>query len=161
MKRRSFILGVLVLFLLPGIALAAFQVDGNDSLKISYVYLYENSIGDSSDGNDYMLEYRSNQILSGLTHTLPGYCNDVDPVDPADDWNNCVSSIRPVWRDSSKKLCLYDNPNGSLGIGEWAQYTYAQSRNNVRVNMSAIAGHIGSDALGEIKWIPASQPCQP
>lgn len=93
----------------PSMTFAGTQ--GTGCVESEHVLLWENTIGDTSDGNDTLNQgcgnIRSNADLDATNHTLSGLCK--AGVKLQDDWEDCVSSVT-VWLTSNTTFCLYENP---------------------------------------------------
>lgn len=70
--------------------------------------LYENVIGDHSDGDDALWLCLSQPNLSNVDHELPGNCNQT-PFGVGT-WNDCVDSIR-AYTPSQYAWCFYKGSN--------------------------------------------------
>jgi hypothetical protein len=141
---------------------AAGQTYGTANTTNNYVYWYENIVGDTSNGNDTLLTWPQGPIsFDAIPHTPSGTCN-APGLKVGDDWGNCISSLRVYWRRVDKDLCLYDNANGDLGLGNVYRLNYSTVMNNVRANIGWATGYvIPSDTLGAYKWINETDHCQP
>lgn len=101
----SVMLGASMAIVVPALAMAATQgsCESDDNNKVK---LWENSIGDTSGGNDALWKCTSDGNLGDDDHTIAGDCN--RPFPEAGNWNDCVSSFT-VYVSANWKLCLYQD----------------------------------------------------
>lgn len=127
----------------PATAFAGTQgsCSGTDTSRL---LLWENAIGDTSDGNDNLWKCGGDADLNNDSHTLPGDCN-TQLIDRAN-WNDCVSSVT-VWVPSGYVLCFYGNAN----------YTNSEPphqvgpKSNYRFNLTGL-----NDGLSSFKYVAGS-----
>lgn len=112
MKSKTIrILAVIALTIsMMGIVPTAYAGDQgtNCSTDPERVRFYENAIGDTSDGNDTVINCGTgNDNLSTFSHTLSGVCKSANfRIGDNDSWNDCISSFYPII-PSGRMLCLY------------------------------------------------------
>lgn len=79
------------------------------------VRLWENVIGDGSDGNDSVWlmcnSGTSRPDLDDVNHTLADGCKSQSLFKLQDDWNDCVNSVTVYLVSSSWRVCFYQNAN--------------------------------------------------
>jgi hypothetical protein len=111
------------------------------------VRIWENAIGDTSDGDDSLWKCGSDSDLSNDDHTLPGNCH-VSVVGGGSgfDWNDCASSIT-VYLTNGQRLCLFEDANYN---GQRRGFVDAQI---VRYNLNTSTLH--NDSLSSL-WIGSS-----
>lgn len=105
---------IVLLFSLTPVALAGTQGSCTPSSNVS-LRLWENEIGDTSDGNDTLWLICNhtapigNSNLNNIDHTLPGECKGPLGIGSST-WNDCVNSFT-IWGlgSSSWHLCFYQN----------------------------------------------------
>lgn len=154
MRRLLVIAATLFALAFPASTLAASQFYPSSCATdwrndASRVYLYENTISDTSNGNDYLIDCLNLDQLD-MKHVPTGSCNAVfKPV--FDDWSDCISSIR-AYIPSGWKLCLYRGFN-------WLNYMggISSNFNGGRYDMSWFG--FPNDALRSYRYVLASQPC--
>ena len=113
------------------------------------VLFYENSIGDTSDGDDTLYQCGTGYAaLGNLEHTLAGRCKSAN-IKIDDDWGDCISSIR-AFIPSGRAFCGYNLPNytGSPTIRINA------SSSGVRVSAGAL-----NDGLDSWKFVNSATAC--
>jgi hypothetical protein len=76
--------------------------------------LYENQIGDTSDGNDRLLGCANVPNLHDVPHTLPGKC-EIGLFD-SEDWGDCTSSMY-LLIPSGQVFCYWEGPYYTAGYG--------------------------------------------
>jgi hypothetical protein len=93
----------------------------------SRVVVYENRIGDTSDGNDILWSCGNTTVLP--VKTTPTYCTGT-----LSQWNNCVGSYE-VTIPARTRFCAYDGTTYTAGVivnsGNYAYYTVSYARVNV------------------------------
>lgn len=72
----------------------------------SWVRLWENVAGDTSDGNDTLLLCNTSQTLYSINHTLAGECNRIVFPDSST-WDNCVDSWSIFLPNNEWVACAY------------------------------------------------------
>lgn len=99
------------------------------------VILYENKIGDTSDGDDRLWLCSSTLDFRNLPHTLPGMCH-YTFVKTYDDWDNCVSSMTVFLPsgDSTWRACYYTGYNAGGSVG---YISGSSSYNGVRFDVGS------------------------
>jgi hypothetical protein len=114
---------------------------------------YENAIGDTSDGDDFLNLCNFNGPVWGdsltIDHAPSGYCKTTG-IRIRDDWNNCLSSVYVRIVDSSKILCLYTATTQS---GTAAKYTLALA--NERRNVASSL----NDQFSSFRWRSSGSSC--
>ncbi len=100
----------------------------NDTTK---VLLWENSIGDPSDGDDRYWKCSSDPDLSNDDHTPPGNCASV--LLGSSTWNDCVSSVS-VWLPSGYCINFYLNANYEGNMRNTVQGPVSGTRFNLPYN---------------------------
>ncbi len=112
------------------------------------VRLYENNIGDTSDGNDTFLMCGTGIAdLDARDHTSPGLCKSGN-FRIGDTWNDCVSSFHAII-PSGRILCLYGAKNYGTPV---VKVTYSQG--NVRTNL--LSGFGLNDGLSSLRFMDSS-----
>jgi hypothetical protein len=101
------VVALLALFVLPATASAATQGFCPVS-DISKVLLWENAIGDTSDGNDALWRCDAVPDLSQVAHTPSGNCHSI--LFGGETWDDCVSSFS-LWVPDDQVACFYSQPN--------------------------------------------------
>ena len=99
---------LLITLLTPAVALAGTQgsCSGTDTRKVR---LWENVIGDTSDGNDSLWQCgASDPDLGDNSHTLSGNCH--SPFIGSGTWEDCVDSVT-LYMANNTTFCAYRNPN--------------------------------------------------
>ena len=123
-------------------AAAAENVQGScDSSDESRVKLFENSIGDESDGDDRAWQCDWKSDLSNKPHTLEGQCADGSFGNGS--WNDCISSVKP-WTPDGKRFCAYEDADYAGTRGGWGP-----AKNGTRENV----GSGLNDRISSVKWV--------
>jgi hypothetical protein len=134
------VLSAVLLVFSVGFAFAGTQ--GNDCVgDTTKVRLWENAIGDTSDGNDSLWKCFNDALLSDDSHLLPGDCKGA--FIPSFTWNDCVSSFT-VWIPDGQ--CFVSYRESSYGT---AQDIIAGPRVGVRFNV--VGGT--NDTMSSLRWI--------
>lgn len=115
MKLRTFgalIAAVAVLLTFAPLVFAGEQFYGcseatwmNDTSRFT---LYENAIGDSSDGNDALLGCNDIYNLHNVTHAPAGTCNSTRLIFDENHWGDCVSSYY-VRVPAGQVFCVFEH----------------------------------------------------
>lgn len=138
---------LLLLFTLTPAALGADQgsyanCPTGDTTKIR---IWENSIGDTTHGNDTLILCGPNWDLSQVGYTI----NDTGGCQGAfgnrSNWNDCASSVT-VWVPSGSAICLYSDAGYT---GESLRAYFVGPKAGERYN-------IFNDQLSSLRW---SWPC--
>jgi hypothetical protein len=132
-KRRVVALSlsfVIAFVTMPQVALAAVQgsCPSNDPTK---VLLWENAIGDTTDGNDQYWKCSSDPDLSDDDHTLPGNCKSIGFGSTS--WYDCVSSVS-VWLPAGYCINFYVHSNYIGSMNNTVQGPVSGSRSNLPSN---------------------------
>jgi hypothetical protein len=132
-KRRVVAVGlsvVLTFVTAPEIALAAVQgsCPSSDPTK---VLLWENAIGDTSDGDDRYWKCSSDADLSNDDHTLPGNCRSIGFGSST--WNDCVSSVS-VWLPAAYCMNFYIDANYERNMNNTVRGPVSGTRFNLPHN---------------------------
>jgi hypothetical protein len=150
-RKRSKKTKLLVVFLLEAALMVASTgfvaagTQGSDCLTDNdKVLLYENGIGDTSDGDDRLWRCGNTSNLDAIAHTLPGDCKGFFLSSTT--WNDCVSSYR-VWVPAGWHLTFYSHAN----YGTWFHCLIGPLR-GVRFNVP----NGWNDTLSSFKWILGS-----
>lgn len=157
MKRKVMAVAFAFAFAVAGLAVApkpadAFwgQYPSGDNYMCTHLAgqhfcLYESSsaTGDNLVANTYF------QNLAGYTHIFSGHCQRASVIYLADDWNDCISSVR-MWINSGQKLCLYYNAwyNSTMAY-------YYGPRSGTTINLTGGK----NDALSSIRFVSSSSSC--
>jgi hypothetical protein len=113
------------------------------------VLFYENTIGDTSDGNDTLWQCAGGQAdMRNVIHTLSGNCKS-GVLKLNDNWDDCISSMLP-YIPSGVYLCLYMNWSYNKANG---YYTYDHADSVKRVNIPI------NDGLSSWKFVTLPSVC--
>ncbi len=138
--RVAALFSIALLLLSVGIVLADTQ--GSDCVgDTSKVRLWENSIGDTGDGNDNLWACAQDTDLTTPDHLPPGSCKGAFLPGPG--WNDCISSFT-VWVPAGQCFVSYRE----AGYGT-AQDVVAGPKVGVRINV--LGGT--NDTMTSFRWI--------
>jgi hypothetical protein len=124
------VLGTAFLLATPSIAFA--QTQGFCGQDTTFVRLWENVAGDTSDGNDSLHLCNSSQNLAGINHTLAGECNRTVFPDSST-WDNCVDSWSIFLPSNEWVACAY----GETLFGGYVSGAIVGPRTGNRYNLAA------------------------
>jgi hypothetical protein len=126
----------------PALAATQGSCPANDTSKVR---LWENSIGDTSDGDDNLWKCDSDADLGNDSHLPAGNCH--SPFFGSATWSDCVSSYT-LWTPTAVWMCFYRDAN-YVGIFDARQNSGAQAGTRFDLPVNDVLTSIKFGAVGQ------------
>ena len=143
---------ILLLFALASVVAAGSQGGTCFSFDTSEVRLYENAIGDTSDGNDVLTKCDVDTNLHNTSHTLTGNCNNGNFGTGT--WNDCVSSFNAEI-PAHQRFCAYWGSGYTGAVIAQVVNPNSVSQWSGRLNFAPL----NRDALSSFRWVGETSSC--
>jgi hypothetical protein len=146
--RYAFItLSMIAVAIAPAVVLAGTQNSGGCGSDTTYLRLWENPSGDTSDGNDSMYQCGNVSNLSAISFDISGSCH--GPFWFNDNWNDCIDSFT-YWGPGNQYACFYKD------------YNYVGFVDHRGTNEQGVRYDIAyspTDVLSSVRWDTTSPYC--